>query len=1060
MSFITVTGVLTNPSGAVLPNYNILFEAIRTSDTVINNTDVLIVTNSSGGYSFELGYGTYTLKIKSGREARYSTVASNILIYSTGLNNNSIQQIILAQEGLEDINIELIDQFLQIRADVLLNAQNASTSETNAAASAASALTSKNAAAASATSASSSAATATTKASEAASSATSASSSAATASTSATSALASKNAAATSETNAAASAAAASTSKQQAAIYAASLAGGIVENGGVNLSSGVAPTPMPDGLGGYISTLWKVTVAGTVNSISYAVGDSIVYSKALNDYYKIDSTDQVTSVNGMSGAVNITSITGNAGTATKLATAKSISTSGDITWSVSFDGSANVTAAATLATVATPGTYNSVTVDAKGRVISGTNPSILATEEEVVARIEATKAVTPATLNAVVPYSPNINPTLDLDFANQVYRHFEGPDGLVSHPLTPFVTFTRSSIATFFDAMGVMKSAAVDTPRIDYDPVTGECKGLLVEEQRTNLLLNSTDLSKWPVTNAAAYITASTVLSPAGDLRAYTLWESAGTSNVHQVYQNVSLTDSTQYTASVYAKKGGFDSFSLRPTLKDGSQVNVSFNLTTGTVSPGAGCTGTMTLVAGGWYLCTASFNALTGASSTILRIKSNNDSTGIGTNSIHLYGPQLEAGSFPTSYIPTPAVFTGRASTKTYFDSNGVLQTAANDVAVTDHGYVDGRWVSKGLSLEPQATNLVLQSQNFSGWGVTAASISGAKTTAPDGTVSGTTLTPDAAATLNSYTTQLYFGAYDGTQKTFSAFVKSNGLNQVRLRMVDNSTSVSTSIVVNLTDGSIFTAPVSSASWTGVNGSVTPVSNGWYRITVTGTGVGGGTVTAGILPYDSVLTTGDGVKGLYIWGAQLETGPVATSYIPTTTAQVTRAADTSTSAQATRAADDAVISGANFSQWYKQYEGTIGGSVVLADVSREYDLLDNYRGVACLSDGTTNNRIRLGSVLTKASLVIKSGVEQANIAVGSSVIGRSNLALSFKTDSVIAVKDGVVGTQDASAAIPIVTQLSIGRSSISAGCLCGHLRSLKYYPKALASAELQAMTA
>jgi len=101
MSFITVTGVLTNPSGAVLPNYNILFEAIRTSDTVINNTDVLIVTNSSGGYSFELGYGTYTLKIKSGREARYSTVASNILIYSTGLNNNSIQQIILAQEGLE-----------------------------------------------------------------------------------------------------------------------------------------------------------------------------------------------------------------------------------------------------------------------------------------------------------------------------------------------------------------------------------------------------------------------------------------------------------------------------------------------------------------------------------------------------------------------------------------------------------------------------------------------------------------------------------------------------------------------------------------------------------------------------------------------------------------------------------------------------------------------------------------------------------------------------------------------------------------------------------------------
>lgn len=73
-----------------------------------------------------------------------------------------------------------------------------------------------------------------------------------------------------------------------------------------------------------------------------------------------------------------TTITGNAGTATKLATARTISTTGDATWSVSFDGSANATAAITLATVATAGTYRSVTVDAKGRVTAGTNPTTLA----------------------------------------------------------------------------------------------------------------------------------------------------------------------------------------------------------------------------------------------------------------------------------------------------------------------------------------------------------------------------------------------------------------------------------------------------------------------------------------------------------------------------------------------------------------------------------------------------------------------------------------------------------------------------------------------------------
>lgn len=74
----------------------------------------------------------------------------------------------------------------------------------------------------------------------------------------------------------------------------------------------------------------------------------------------------------------VTSVTGNAGTATKLAAPRSIDMTGDVTWSVSFDGSANVTAAGTLANSgAIAGTYKSVTVDAKGRVTAGTNPTTL-----------------------------------------------------------------------------------------------------------------------------------------------------------------------------------------------------------------------------------------------------------------------------------------------------------------------------------------------------------------------------------------------------------------------------------------------------------------------------------------------------------------------------------------------------------------------------------------------------------------------------------------------------------------------------------------------------------
>ena len=89
------------------------------------------------------------------------------------------------------------------------------------------------------------------------------------------------------------------------------------------------------------------------------------------------ATNLVTSVNGQTGAVVISTITGNAGTATTLQTARTFSLTSDVTGSVSFNGSANVSITSTLSnTGVAAGTYGRVTVDAKGRVTAGAQETL------------------------------------------------------------------------------------------------------------------------------------------------------------------------------------------------------------------------------------------------------------------------------------------------------------------------------------------------------------------------------------------------------------------------------------------------------------------------------------------------------------------------------------------------------------------------------------------------------------------------------------------------------------------------------------------------------------
>lgn len=230
-------------------------------------------------------------------------------------------------------------------------------------------------------------------------------------------------------------------------------------------------------------------------------------------------------------------------------------------------------------------------------------------------------------------------------------------------------TFTRASTGWYFNSAGVLTSAATDAPRFDYDPATLLPKGLLMEETRTNLALQSQTLDNASWTKATASVTANSVTAPDGTLTADTLVED-NTTAAHQVSQLYSsILSATAYTASVYAKAGTrtFLRLSLSSGTGFSAEQGYTFNLSTGALGVVIGtATAVIQSVGNGWYRCSITATSTgAGAASVVLRLF-NGASTyaGDGTSGLYLWGAQLEAGAFATSYIgPTAGSTVARAA-------------------------------------------------------------------------------------------------------------------------------------------------------------------------------------------------------------------------------------------------------------------------------------------------------------------------------------------------------------------------------------------------------------
>jgi surface protein len=241
---------------------------------------------------------------------------------------------------------------------------------------------------------------------------------------------------------------------------------------------------------------------------------------------------------------------------------------------------------------------------------------------------------------------PNVRPSLTVDFRN-------------SETVDPRIVTARASTATYTDKFGIIKTAVANEPRITFDAVTGECLGLMREAQRTNLVLRSEEFDNASWGKSGTTVTPNVIIAPDGTLTTDKLIETA-TTGFHSINQ-MAGTVGVAKVFSIYAKYAERQSIVLGVV----GILAISYNLTNGAITiivGGASVLASGVEVAGnGWYRCWFSTTAV--KFQVFPAIGSTYNYAGNGTSGIYLWGAQLEAGSYPSSYIETEASQVTRAA-------------------------------------------------------------------------------------------------------------------------------------------------------------------------------------------------------------------------------------------------------------------------------------------------------------------------------------------------------------------------------------------------------------
>jgi hypothetical protein len=355
------------------------------------------------------------------------------------------------------------------------------------------------------------------------------------------------------------------------------------------------------------------------------------------------------------------------------------------------------------------------------------------------------------------------------------------------------------------------------------------------------------------------------------------------------------------------------------------------------------------------------------------------------------------------------------------------------------------------GLLIEEARTNLQINSEDFTSvdWSKGSnTTITANSVISPAGTLTADTFGYTAITSGTLQVADNQAKAASAITYTGSVYVKATSGLYFHFYVDANGTTNSGRVIINTSNWSVFSS-TNFGTFTGTSGTVTPVGNSWYRITCTTTS---GTETN--IRFNLYWSTGNntvtftpaGTEAVYIWGAQLEAGAFATSYIPTTTTSLTRSADVCS------------MTGTNFSSWYNAAEGTVVWEAQTAQGANAYpwSLFGSSTQNRIYSTYSTNARIESGVRVSGSFLA--SAVTPNNSAP-TNTFGKG--AAGYKVNDFGFSWNGAAAITDTSLTLPTVQQLDIGNNgALSGNYLNGTIRRIAYYPTRLPDATLQALTA